>query len=60
MTRSYRDSDAFRRSQRLRADGTPVLPLTDADVPSVTSLVRVLPPLRALRLVSRARAGGGL
>lgn len=57
---SYRDSAAYRRSQRYRADGTPVWPLTDADVPSVTSRAIVLPPLRALRGALRARVGGAL
>lgn len=34
---SYKDSAAYRRSSRLRPDGSPVWPLTDADNPRVAN-----------------------
>ncbi len=33
--RSYKDSDAYRRSQRMRGDGQPIFPLPFAVKPSV-------------------------
>jgi hypothetical protein len=38
--RSYKDSLAYKRSNRLRADGSPVWPLRPSDNPSNYGLVR--------------------
>jgi len=51
---SYRDSTSYRRSQRLRTDGTPAWPITDADVPSVRTGAQTYP-----RPLVRRLAGGG-
>ncbi|UIJ43756.1 hypothetical protein LZK98_11705 [Sphingomonas cannabina] len=55
----YRNSIAFQRSQRLRADGSPSWPITVADWPSLPEAhARVAQRQRMRRGLRLARAAG--